>query len=68
MSLLINSILFTLFKEGINFRRKIAKRKLKSDCMWAQLLQFCLTVCDSKDGSPLDSSVHGILQARLRSG
>ena len=65
MSLLINSILFTLFKEGIKCRRKIAKRKLKSDCMWAQLLQLCLTVCDPKDGSPLDSFVHGILQARI---
>ena len=25
--------------------------------------QLCLTVCDPLDGSPLGSSVHGILQA-----
>ena len=36
--LLINSILFTLFKEDIKCRRKITKRKFKSDCLWAQLL------------------------------
>ena len=27
--------------------------------------QSCLTLCDSRDGSPPDSSVHGILQARI---
>ena len=27
-------------------------------------LQWCLTLCDPKDGSPPDSSVPGILQAR----
>ena len=27
--------------------------------------QLCLTLCDPMDCSPLDSSVHGILQARI---
>ena len=30
----------------------------------AKLLQSCLTLCDSIDGSPPGSSVPGILQAR----
>ena len=33
--------------------------------MRAQLLQLCLTVCDLRDGSPLGSSLHGILQAGI---
>ena len=31
----------------------------------AKLLQLCLTLCDPIDGSPLGSSVPGILQARI---
>ena len=31
----------------------------------AKLLQSCLTPCDPIDSSPLDSSVPGILQARI---
>ena len=31
----------------------------------AKLLQLCPTLCDSIDGSPLGSSVPGILQARI---
>ena len=31
----------------------------------AKLLQSCLTLCDPIDGSPLGSSVPGILQARM---
>ena len=30
----------------------------------AKSLQSCLTLCDPIDGSPPDSPVHGILQAR----
>ena len=30
----------------------------------AKSLQSCLTLCDPIDGSPLGSSIHGILQAR----
>ena len=31
----------------------------------AKPLQLCLTLCDPIDGSPLGSSVSGILQARI---
>ena len=31
----------------------------------AKLLQSCPTLCDTMDHSPPDSSVHGILQARI---
>ena len=31
----------------------------------AKSLQSCLTLCDPTDGSPLGSSVPGILQARI---
>ena len=34
-------------------------------CMHAQLLQSCLTLCDSMDCSPQGSSVCGIFQARI---
>ena len=33
--------------------------------MCAQLLKSCLTLCDPVDHSPLGSSVHGLLQARI---
>ena len=34
-------------------------------CVHAQSLQSCLTLCDPMDCSPPDSSVHGMLQARI---
>ena len=34
-------------------------------CMCARLLQMCLTLCDPTDYSPSDSTIHGILQARI---
>ena len=34
-------------------------------CMQAKLLQSCSTLCDPKDYSPRDSSLHGILQAGI---
>ena len=34
-------------------------------CMHAQSLQSCPTLCDPMDCSPLGSSVHGIVQARI---
>ena len=34
-------------------------------CVHDQMLQSCLTLCDPMDCSPPDSSVHGILQARI---
>ena len=33
--------------------------------MYAKSLQSCLTLCNPMDCSPLGSSVHGILQARI---
>ena len=38
--------------------------KLCMASMKVLVAQLCLTLCDLKDGSPPDSSVHGILQAR----
>ena len=38
---------------------------LISLCACAKSLQPCLTLCHSMDHSPSDSSVHGILQARI---
>ena len=34
-------------------------------CVPAKSLQLCPTLCDPKDCNPADSSVHGILQARI---
>jgi len=34
-------------------------------CMPTKTLQLCLTFCNSMDHSPPDSSVYGILQARI---
>ena len=34
-------------------------------CVCVKLLHSCPTLCDLKDGNPLGSSVHGILQARI---
>ena len=35
-------------------------------CMkWSEVAQSCLTLCDLMDCSLLDSSVHGIFQARI---
>ena len=44
-------------------------RNFKENPKWpaaaaAKSLQLCLTLCDPIDGSPLGSSVRGILQAR----
>ena len=38
---------------------------LKSNAAAAKSLQLCPTLCDPIDGSPLGSSVPGILQARI---
>ena len=34
-------------------------------CVCAKSLQLCLILCEPMDYSPLGSSVHGILQARI---
>ena len=36
-----------------------------SQCVCAQPLQLCPTLCNSMDSSPSGSSVQGILQARI---
>ena len=36
-------------------------------CEKVQSLQSCLTLCEPMDYSPPGSSIHGILQARIRS-
>ena len=36
-----------------------------SQCYCCLVAQLCLTLCDPIDCSPPDSSVHGILQARI---
>ena len=36
--------------------------------MCAKSLQFCLTLCNTMDGTPPSSSVHGIFQAKYWSG
>ena len=36
-----------------------------SEVMCALVTQLCLTFCNPTDCSPPDSSVHGILQARI---
>ena len=41
------------------------QKEYRRACMPARSLQLCLTLCDPIDGSLLDSSVHGILQARI---
>ena len=38
---------------------------LKDVCVYAKLLQSCLTLCDPMDCRPPGSSVHGILQTRI---
>ena len=38
--------------------------KMKAAAVAAKLLQSCPTLCDPIDGSPLGSSVPGMLQAR----
>ena len=46
-------------------RSKCKREKNISPAAAAKSLQSCLTLCDPIDGSPLGSSVPGILQARI---
>ena len=39
--------------------------RIKHEFMHAKSLQLCPTLCDPLDFSPLGSSVHGVLQARI---
>ena len=43
----------------------VGKAPMPNLCMCAQSLKSCPTLCDPMDCSPLCSSVHGILQARI---
>ena len=42
---------------------KASVHSLKGQCMHAESLQLCPTLCDPMDCSPSGSSVHGVLQA-----
>ena len=44
---------------------KISSLCLKGTAAAAKSLQLCPTLCDPIDGSPLGSSVPGIVQARI---
>ena len=43
----------------------LSNLQLTDHRLTAKLLQSCRTLCDPTDGSPLGSSVPGILQARI---
>ena len=45
-----------------NKRDQITSFKCESE---SEVAQSCLTLCDPVDYSPPDSSIHGILQARI---
>ena len=45
--------------------KRVEKVRGKAAAAAAKSLQSCLTLCDPIDGSPLGSSVPGILQARI---
>ena len=53
-----NSSIFLLFLQCSRINTTYAAAAAKS-------LQSCPTLCDPINSSPLDSSVHGILQARI---
>ena len=59
-----NSVLLTFLNIIINCQ-KTEPFLFSLDCMHAQLLQLCPTLCDPVDCSSAVSSVHGILQARI---
>ena len=51
--------------EKLGLKLNIQKSKITAAAAAAKSLQSCLTLCDPIDGSPPDSSVPGILQARI---
>ena len=67
------SVLFTIYPDlaqhiGVNQTLLTLKRKLETSCavcVCVCVAQLCPTLCYSVDCSPPDSSVHGILQARI---
>ena len=62
MSNRYQGVCFVLFFNAINVRIKAA---LIRPAAAAKSLQSCPTLCDPIDSSPPDSSVPGILQARI---
>ena len=58
------SLLYTI-GPGIEIQREQMVQYWLAATAAATSLQSCLTLCDPIDGSPLDSSVPGILQARI---
>ena len=62
----INSLIHPLGVYKSQLRPCSFTQIYESACMCvAKSLQSCLTLCDPMDCSPLGSSVHGILQARI---
>ena len=61
-----NSLLATLVPDplGGGWSRCFLGKPLAAAAA-AKWLQSCPTLCDPIDGSPLGSTVHGILQARI---
>ena len=57
--------LFNIISSPMSSLSQWNKMHLAAAAAAAKLLQSCLTLCDPIDGSPLGSSVPGILQARI---
>ena len=55
----------TWWKNIKSLLRNLVTAYISKECVPAQLLKSCLTICDPMDCSPPGSSVHGIFQARL---
>ena len=58
----------TMIKSGLSSRnRQLQEAEADEFCCWmrAELLQSCLTLCNAMDCSRQESSVHGILRARI---
>ena len=57
-----NIVCFTLH---FSFRIMVLKFICVDRCYYCLVTQSCTSLCDPMDCSPLGSSVHGILQARI---
>ena len=51
-------------KDSLKIQESAVLQRIHGAAAAAKLLQSCPTLCDPIDGSPLGSSVPGILQAR----
>ena len=52
----------------ISVKTEVVKMAFNFVCVYVLAAQLCLTLCNIVDCSPPDSSVHGILQARILGG